>query len=115
MSETWNVPAGWYPDEQAPGTVRYWDGAGWTEHRAAPQRSREYRDRWREVNKPIEIVMLVLGVVIAFATIPDDEPGMSASYQLGQMIGHTIWVVLLLLLLGAAIGAVVAAFTSDRN
>jgi Protein of unknown function (DUF2510) len=29
-------PAGWYPDAQ--GTVRYWDGHGWTEHVAAPTR-----------------------------------------------------------------------------
>lgn len=28
MSE--QTPAGWYPDNQ--GTVRYWDGAAWTEH-----------------------------------------------------------------------------------
>ncbi|WP_131104676.1 DUF4041 domain-containing protein [Ornithinimicrobium sufpigmenti] len=26
------APANWYPDPQQPGTVRYWDGARWTEH-----------------------------------------------------------------------------------
>jgi uncharacterized protein YbjQ (UPF0145 family) len=26
------VAPGWYPDPQAPGQVRYWDGAAWTEH-----------------------------------------------------------------------------------
>jgi hypothetical protein len=25
-------PAGWYPDAQQPGTVRYWDGQAWTQH-----------------------------------------------------------------------------------
>lgn len=27
-------PAGWYPDPERPGGQRYWDGSGWSEHRA---------------------------------------------------------------------------------
>ena len=29
-----STPAGWYPDPQAEGQQRYWDGNAWTEHQA---------------------------------------------------------------------------------
>ncbi|WP_426573335.1 DUF2510 domain-containing protein [Aquihabitans sp. McL0605] len=28
------VQAGWYPDPQVAGTIRYWDGATWSDHTA---------------------------------------------------------------------------------
>ena len=30
-----DVPAGWQPDPENPGGLRYWDGSQWTEHRQA--------------------------------------------------------------------------------
>ncbi|MFJ8792566.1 phospholipid scramblase-related protein [Streptomyces sp. NPDC102462] len=38
MTTQSNTPAGWYPDPHgAPQTLRYWDGAQWTEHTHADQ------------------------------------------------------------------------------
>ncbi|MER7640372.1 phospholipid scramblase-related protein [Streptomyces sp. NPDC126522] len=41
-----NTPAGWYPDPHgAPHTLRYWDGAKWTEHTNADQQGQAAQQR----------------------------------------------------------------------
>lgn len=36
QNPTPTTPAGWYPDTERQGGMRYWDGSAWTEHRQAP-------------------------------------------------------------------------------
>jgi hypothetical protein len=87
-----STPAGWYPDPQAEGQQRYWDGNAWTEHQAplvqpqqptqptqpawtapqqgvayaqtAPVAAKQKRPFWRRT-----WVLVTAGVIVAFIAI----------------------------------------------
>lgn len=84
------VPAGWYPDPSAPfGThpgvpsLRYFDGLGWTEHRAPAQR--------RQAARPSQPIIVQNNVHAA--------PYVNVNYRPGT--SHGLHLVLTLLTCGA--------------
>ena len=59
------TPAGWYPDPDTPGGVRWWDGFMWTSHceqpaKPAPPMPRGYRVVYRQPSHVFHGVMTVL-------------------------------------------------------
>jgi hypothetical protein len=68
MSETTSGPAaGWYTDPRDPALYRFWDGTGWTEHRAP-----KYRQQTPPVKAPgngLSAAAMVCGLC-AFVIIP---------------------------------------------
>ena len=70
-----STPAGWHPDPDNPGQLRYWDGARWTEHRAPAvevggQRVSSAPDPTRPKRSPAGDIMVFVGTALAvFATL----------------------------------------------
>lgn len=70
-----NSQAGWYPDPQAVGWLRYWDGAAWTDHRSPQQRVEPAgdADRWGQVVLWVSVAFMAFPLV-ALATFLAPEP-----------------------------------------
>jgi hypothetical protein len=64
QADTAGTPAGWYPDPQMPGTMRYWDGAVW-----APQQSMYAPVATPKYTPPDAVTMLVVSI-IGFVACP---------------------------------------------
>ncbi|MBY0290791.1 MAG: DUF2510 domain-containing protein [Mycobacteriaceae bacterium] len=58
-------PVGWYPDPDARGGQRYWDGERWTDHRQSPTAGESWR-RPIVVSGGVGVAILVVLVLILF-------------------------------------------------
>ena len=81
MSEQLGPPAGWYPDPEMAATTRYWDGRGWTDHRApaalsptssiaAPSVDRPERPD-RTVAYVVAVVLPIVGIIYGLTKLKD--------------------------------------------
>ena len=66
MTTTPPTPPGWYPDPQAPGYQRYWDGAQWTQHVAPLQGVPPQAPTGTSSNT---VVMIIVGVIVGFVVL----------------------------------------------
>ncbi|MFT4284905.1 MAG: DUF805 domain-containing protein [Protaetiibacter sp.] len=71
-----HVPPGWYPDAQAAGGYRWWDGTGWTEHRSGPAASSPIpaaipEDAWPYVGQATPHLTVPLWAPLYGATMGD--------------------------------------------
>lgn len=61
------TPAGWYPDPEQAGQLRYWDGGNWTEHRTPEQPAADEPPAAAEPAQPA-------GAHVGAHRAPDPEP-----------------------------------------
>jgi len=116
MSETPVPAAGWFPDPEYAGQLRYWDGAAWTEHRAPaqPAYGAATRSASTEVAPTAVAVppLLVAGALLIVAGIgravsylaPYEAVGISIAFGVVEVIG---WA-------GAFLAFAAAGFPSRR-
>ena len=58
-----SAPAGWYPNPNNDGRLRYWSGSSWTEHYANPPTAQASNKRGPKIAAWVVGVVVVLGII----------------------------------------------------
>lgn len=99
-------PAGWYPDPDGGASVRYWDGAHWTDHYAHPQpaarpvygvRSRKQSSSLSTLGSILALVAPILGFLVGLVMLARDE-GDAVTVVVLSVISGAVWTLVFFLL-----------------
>jgi uncharacterized protein YbjQ (UPF0145 family) len=84
---TGGTPADWYPDPNAPGQLRYWDGSRWTEHTSpGAANATAVESQPGAVNAPL---VQYTGPPILLTTM-NDVPGHRITEVYGEVFGLVV-------------------------
>lgn len=103
------IPAGWYPDPQAPGQGRFWDGTAWTDHVHVPGQPMPVAELtapagtdtntpwiWLLIGIPLLPMLLLLGVPWAsMFDIDVTDPYAASTASLAIFVSPFYWAAVL--------------------
>ena len=84
-----SAPAGWHPDPESPGIMRYWNGDAWTNHRA-PAPTPGPAQQVQSVGAGVEIIGLLCAVFLPIVGLLVGLFTLGKSAAAGWMIGLSV-------------------------